>query len=153
MKKISLMIPCYNEEEGLKRLLNNLPYEKLNRLGYQLEILVVDNNSKDKTAEVARSFGVRVIFEPKPGKGNAIRAGFRNISVDTDFVVMLDGDDTYKPHEIDWLSPRRKNHRKINVWFTPSRKLVLHLYHKKILRSERNRHLHRLLRMEKKRGR
>jgi dolichol-phosphate mannosyltransferase len=60
---------------------------------------VVDSASSDRTAEVARKLGVRVVRAPA-GKGNAIRTGFRSISKDTDFVVMLDGDDTYKGHEI-----------------------------------------------------
>ena len=64
------------------------------------EIIVIDNNSTDKTAEVAASLGAQVIHEPKKGKGNAIRAGFAAVSHDTDFVVMLDGDATYSPEEV-----------------------------------------------------
>lgn len=100
MKKITLMIPCYNEEKGLPNLLKDIPFSKLKKAGFELEVLVIDNNSKDKTSEVARRGGARVIFEGKQGKGNAIKTGFNNISKDTDFVVMLDGDDTYKPYEI-----------------------------------------------------
>ena len=100
MKKITIMIPCYNEEKGLGNVIKGISKEKLRKLGYATEVLVIDNNSNDKTIKVAKKNGARVIHEKKQGKGNAIRTGFRNISKDTDFVVMLDGDDTYKSYEI-----------------------------------------------------
>src|SRR5436309_3271335 len=100
LKKITVVIPCYNEEAGIAAVIKGFPRAILRRHGYTLEVLVVDNNSTDKTAEVARAAGARVIHEPKQGKGNAIRAAFYNVSEDTDYVVMCDGDDTYKAHEI-----------------------------------------------------
>jgi dolichol-phosphate mannosyltransferase len=62
--------------------------------------MVVDNNSKDRTSEIAKSLGATVLHEPKKGKGNAMRLGFYSVSEDTDYVVMLDGDNTYRPEEI-----------------------------------------------------
>lgn len=100
MKKISIVIPCYNEEKGIGKVIDDIPLKKLASLGYKTEIIVVDNNSKDKTAVIAESKGANVFSEIKQGKGNALMTGFRNISDDTDYVVMLDGDDTYKPKEI-----------------------------------------------------
>jgi dolichol-phosphate mannosyltransferase len=100
MKKITLMIPCYNEEKGIGKVIDQIPRNKLKKAGFKIEILVIDNNSKDKTSEVARKKGAKVIVELKQGKGNAIKTGFRSVSKDTDYVVMLDGDDTYKPAEI-----------------------------------------------------
>lgn len=94
------MIPCYNEEKGVGKVIDEIPKNKLKKQDYEIEILVIDNNSKDKTSEIAKKKGARVILEKKQGKGNAVRAGFSNISKDTDFVVMLDGDNTYKSHEI-----------------------------------------------------
>jgi len=99
-KKITALIPCYNEESGICQVIKSFPREKLASQGYDLEILVIDNNSTDATAEVAVRCGARVIHEPKKGKGNAIRTGFWSISADTDYVVMLDGDDTYRPEEV-----------------------------------------------------
>src|SRR3989338_3872938 len=99
-KKITILIPCYNEEKGIAEVIKDIPKAKIKKAGFRIEVLVIDNNSKDKTAEIARKLGARVIQEKKQGKGNAIRTGFRNISKDTDYVVMLDGDNTYKPHEI-----------------------------------------------------
>lgn len=99
-KKITAIIPCYNEEKGIADVIKSFPTEKLNASGFSLEIIVIDNNSKDKTAEIATSLGAKVIHEAKKGKGNAMRTGFYSISDDTDYVVMLDGDNTYRPEEI-----------------------------------------------------
>lgn len=99
-KKITLMIPCYNEEASIGQLIDDIPVEKINKAGYKIEVLVIDNNSKDKTAEIAKSKGARVIPELNQGKGNAIRTGFQSLPKDVDYVVMLDGDNTYKPAEI-----------------------------------------------------
>lgn len=100
IKKITALIPCYNEEEGIAEVLKTFPKERIQRAGFELDVIVIDNNSSDKTAEVARSLGATVIHEPKQGKGNAIRTGFNLISSDTDYVVMLDGDSTYHASEI-----------------------------------------------------
>ncbi len=100
LKKITVLIPCYNEEGGIGDVIKSFPLERIRAHGYKLDILVIDNNSTDRTAEIAESFGARVIHEPNKGKGNAIRLGFYNIPDDADYVVMLDGDNTYRPEEI-----------------------------------------------------
>ena len=99
-QKITALIPCYNEEGAIETVIKGFPVETLKHHGYELEIVVIDNNSDDRTGEIARSLGARVIHEPKRGKGNAMRRGFFDVSEDTDYVVMLDGDDTYRPEEI-----------------------------------------------------
>lgn len=99
-KKIVLMVPCLNEEKGIADVIKDVQYTELAKKGYEIEVMVVDNNSTDKTAEVAQKYGARVIHEPKPGKGNAIKTGFKNIAKDVDYVVMVDGDNTYKPREM-----------------------------------------------------
>lgn len=99
-KKLTVLIPCYNEAKGIGAVLDKLPLVKLTHNHYVVDVIVIDNNSTDKTAEVAQSHGARVIHEPKKGKGNAMRAGFQAVSDDTDYVVMLDGDDTYDAGEI-----------------------------------------------------
>jgi glycosyltransferase involved in cell wall biosynthesis len=103
MKKITVLIPCYNEEKGISKVIDGVPIKKLAHLGYQTEIIVINNNSSDYTVKVALGKGAKVISEKKQGKGNAIKTGFRNISNDTDYVVMLDGDNTYKSKEIPRL--------------------------------------------------
>lgn len=100
MKKVTVLIPCYNEADAIGTVVRKFPKGRLAAYGFELDVLVIDNNSSDNTAEVARAAGATVLSEPAKGKGNAIRAGFYSISEDTDYVVMLDGDDTYKPEEI-----------------------------------------------------
>ncbi|HSX01401.1 MAG TPA: glycosyltransferase family 2 protein [Candidatus Saccharimonas sp.] len=100
MKKVTVLIPCYNEAEGIATVIGTLPREQMAAHGYQLDVLVIDNNSSDDTAAVAKAAGARVITERQQGKGNAIRRGFASIPKDTKYVVMLDGDDTYKSREI-----------------------------------------------------
>jgi glycosyltransferase involved in cell wall biosynthesis len=100
MKKVTVLIPCYNEQEGIAGVIQGLPKEQLRAHGYELSVLVIDNNSSDDTTKVALEAGADVIFEPKQGKGNAIRTGFYSIADDTDYIVMLDGDHTYRPEEV-----------------------------------------------------
>lgn len=92
--KISVVIPCYNEEGGIAEVIPTLP-------DFIDEILVVDNNSSDRTAEVARSLGARVIHETKQGYGCAYKAGLP--AAEGDIIVTMDGDGTYPAHAISYL--------------------------------------------------
>lgn len=100
MKKVTIIIPCYNEEKGIGKVIDSIPVHKLEKNNYITEIIVIDNNSTDKTAEVARSRNVRLIKEARKGKGVAIQTGFDHVTDDTKYIVMLDGDNTYKGSEI-----------------------------------------------------
>lgn len=100
MKKITVLIPCYNEEKGIGYVIDNIPYKKLMAFGYKTEVLVINNNSSDKTVGIAKSKGVRIINEKRQGKGYAVITGFKSIPKDTDKVVMLDGDNTYMSSEM-----------------------------------------------------
>lgn len=102
-EKITILIPCHNEEKGIAKVISGIPYNKLKKQGYSVEVVVIDNNSSDKTNDLAKSAGASVIFENKKGKGNAIKTGFLNLTRDTKYVVMMDGDNTYKAHEITRL--------------------------------------------------
>jgi glycosyltransferase involved in cell wall biosynthesis len=99
-KKIAVLIPCYNEEGGIPRVLKSFPHRKAKDQGYSIDVFVIDNNSSDRTADVARAHGASVLYEPIKGKGNAIRRGFASVPKEFDYVVMLDGDNTYRPEEI-----------------------------------------------------
>lgn len=101
--KITILIPCHNEEKGIGTVIDTVPIHFLKRMGYKIEIIVINNNSTDRTAYIAKKRGARVVVETKKGKGNAIITGFNSISPDTKFIVMLDGDNTYKSREIPRL--------------------------------------------------
>jgi hypothetical protein len=91
---IGVVIPCYNEAEGVRGVIGRMP-------AVVDEVVVVDNNCTDRTAEVAASLGARVVSERTPGYGAAYKAGLR--AVRSDIVVTLDGDGTYPPEEIPRL--------------------------------------------------
>ncbi len=98
--KITVIIPCYNEAKTIGKVIKDFPSEQLERNGFELDILVVDNNSTDSTSMIAAKSGARVLNEPKQGKGHAMHKGFSNLMPDTKFVVMIDGDGTYRSQEI-----------------------------------------------------
>lgn len=88
MKKIAVLIPCYNESRTIAKVVKDfkaaLP---------QTDIYVYDNNSIDGTDRIAKEAGAIVRYERKQGKGNVIRTMFREIHADC--YLMIDGDDTY----------------------------------------------------------
>lgn len=109
-QKVAVVIPCYNEAASIGQVISKFPYQAIKDSGLELVVYVVDNNSTDNTSEVAKKAGAIVIHEPRKGKGNALRTGFRSIADDVDFVAMLDGDDTYSPEEIlRVIEPLRSN--------------------------------------------
>src|SRR6185503_13241856 len=110
LKKVAVVIPCYNEAANIAKVIGKSPKEELASQGVHLDVFVVNNNSTDDTAAMATQAGATVINEPEKGKGNALRTGFRSLPSDIDYVVMLDGDDTYHPEEIlRLLEPLRSN--------------------------------------------
>lgn len=100
MKKIIILIPCFNEEKGIGKVIDNIPVKTLLKRGYKAKIVVIDNLSTDGTAKIAREKGALVITENKKGKGYAFRKGFGLIDNDCLYVIMLDGDNSYKGDEI-----------------------------------------------------
>lgn len=98
MKKIAVILPAYNEELTIKKTIEDF-YKHLPAA----EIIVVNNNSKDKTHEIAesvikdRAINGRVIKETRQGKGYAIRKAFKD--VDADIYIMADADTTYPASE------------------------------------------------------
>jgi dolichol-phosphate mannosyltransferase len=98
--RITVIIPCYNEEEGIIHVLEGLPRERMNSKGFEIEVIVVDNNSTDNTSKNASRFDVKLIHEKRKGKGHALRAGLKAIHPDSNYIVIIDGDDTYKLHEL-----------------------------------------------------
>ncbi|MGE6832153.1 glycosyltransferase family 2 protein [Priestia megaterium] len=86
--KVAVLIPCYNEEVTIGKVIDDFKRELPSA-----DIYVYDNNSKDRTSEIALEHGAIVKKEFKQGKGNVVRSMFQEI--DADCYVMVDGDDTY----------------------------------------------------------
>ena len=92
--RVCLVIPCHNEEEGIRQVLSRVPSEVD-------DVVVVDNASTDQTAQVAAAGGARVVRETRRGYGAAYKAGLA--AAQGDVVVTLDGDGTYPPEQIPRL--------------------------------------------------
>jgi glycosyltransferase involved in cell wall biosynthesis len=103
MDKIAVLIPCYNEEKTIAKVIRDakkaLP---------EANIYVYNNNSKDRTAEIAEAEGAVVRNEYMQGKGNVIRRMFREI--DALVYVMVDGDDTYPMESAPEMVDKVINH-------------------------------------------
>ncbi len=92
--KITVIIPCLNEEQGIEQVLRRMPE-------FVDEVIVVDNGSTDRTSEVARSFGAMVIREEVRGYGRSYKKGFAHAT--GDLMVTLDGDHSYPVDAISYL--------------------------------------------------
>lgn len=95
-KKIAVLLPAYNEEVTIQKVIKDFQHYLPDA-----DIYIYDNNSKDRTNELAREAGAIVRFEPRQGKGNVVRSMFREI--DADYYIMIDADDTYPAAEVNKL--------------------------------------------------
>ena len=101
-EKIAVLLPAYNEEVTIQKVIKDFQ-----KVLPEADIYVYDNNSKDKTNELAREAGAIVRFEPRQGKGNVVRSMFREI--DDDYYIMVDADDTYPAAEVEKLLEPLRN--------------------------------------------
>ncbi len=93
-RRVTVVIPCLNEEEGIVQVLSRMP-------AFVDEVIVVDNDSTDRTAEMARSYGARVLHEKIRGYGRAYKTGL--MQARGDIIVTLDGDHSYPVDAISYL--------------------------------------------------
>src|SRR5436190_4913770 len=93
-QSITVIIPCLNEEQGIRRVLEAMPE-------FVDEVIVVDNNSTDRTSEVAASLGAKVIREEVRGYGRSYKRGFA--AATGDLIVTLDGDHSYPVDAVSYL--------------------------------------------------
>src|SRR5437016_14302181 len=93
-QRITVVIPCLNEEEGIQKVLQDLP-------AFVDEVVLVDNNSTDRTEEISRSMGAIVIKEVNRGYGRAYKKGFS--FANGDIIVTLDGDHSYPVDALSYL--------------------------------------------------
>ena len=102
--RVAVLVPCYNEEVAIPRVVAAfqaaLP---------QATVYVYDNNSKDRTAEVARAAGAVVRTEMLQGKGHVVRRMFADIEADV--YVLVDGDDTYDATAAPAMVDRLLDHK------------------------------------------
>ncbi len=91
---ISVVIPAYNEEQGIEAVIRRQP-------SCIDEIVVANNNSTDRTAEVAAALGAKVVLETRQGYGAAYKRGLA--AATRDVIVTMDADGTYPPEEIPGL--------------------------------------------------
>ncbi|MBI4903577.1 MAG: glycosyltransferase family 2 protein [Acidobacteria bacterium] len=91
---ITVVIPCLNEEQGIEQVLTRMP-------AFVDQVIVVDNGSTDRTADVATSYGAKVIRENVRGYGRAYKRGFSEATGDV--IVTLDGDHSYPVDAISYL--------------------------------------------------
>jgi glycosyltransferase involved in cell wall biosynthesis len=97
---IDIIIPAFNEEAAIGHVLDDIPREMVRH------VIVCDNNSTDRTAEVAREHGAMVVHEPRAGYGSACLRGMAHIAsleVRPDIVVFLDGDHSDHPQQLPQL--------------------------------------------------
>ena len=98
--RVEIVIPTLNEEKSIGVVIDGF-----NRLGYS--ILVIDGKSTDRTREIAKAKGAKVVIQSGKGKGQAIAEAFQ--IVDSDVVVLIDGDGSYLPEDVERiLEPIRK---------------------------------------------
>jgi len=90
-KTITVVIPCLNEEEAIGKVLDDVP-------DFVENVIVVDNNSTDRTPDIARQRGATVIQETVRGYGRAYKTGFSKAT--GDIIVTLDGDHSYPVHDL-----------------------------------------------------
>jgi glycosyltransferase involved in cell wall biosynthesis len=93
-QRITVIIPCLNEEQGIRRVLEAMP-------DFVDEVIVVDNASTDATSDVAAALGAKVIREEVRGYGRSYKRGFK--SATGDLIVTLDGDHSYPVDAISYL--------------------------------------------------
>lgn len=99
MKKIAVLIPCYNESQTIGKVIDDF-----RKALPEAEIYVYDNNSTDGTGEIAKQKKAIVRKEYRQGKGNVIRSMFRDIEADC--YLIIDGDDTYPAeHAREMITP------------------------------------------------
>lgn len=142
MDKIAVLIPCYNEEKTVAKVVRDfrtvLP---------EAVVYVYDNNSSDRTAQLAREAGAVVRHEYQQGKGNVIRRMFRE--VDAEVYLMTDGDDTYPAEFAREMADKVLHHqadmvvgdRLSSTYFTENKR-PFHNFGNTLVRSTINRLFH-----------
>ena len=91
--KVSFVIPALNEEGIVGKTIKSIPVNEIEEAGYEVEIIVINNNSTDNTEQEAKDAGATVFLETNRGYGNAYKRGFKEAT--GDIIIMGDADGTY----------------------------------------------------------
>ena len=142
MDEVAVLIPCYNEEKTIVKVIQDAK-----KFLPEAVIYVYDNNSKDETARLAKEAGAVVCHEYKQGKGNVIRRMFREI--DARCYLMIDGDDTYPLDSAAEMVDKVLNHnadmvvgdRLSSTYFTENKR-PFHNFGNSLMRAGINRLFH-----------
>ena len=102
MKKLSIIIPAFNEENYISKLLENVHSVDTEKIGFSKEILVVDDGSTDQTFQLAKNTAskipeISILHQENQGKGNAVQTGIKKAK--GDFVLVQDADMEYDPND------------------------------------------------------
>ena len=98
--KVTAVIPAKNEEEGIEKIIKNVSR-------FVDEVLVVDGHSKDKTRQIAKECGAKVVLDGGKGKGDGVKTGIRKAK--GDIIVFIDADGSHNPKDIPKLIKPIKN--------------------------------------------
>jgi glycosyltransferase involved in cell wall biosynthesis len=108
-KSISILLPALDEAETIGQVIRRIPKKQLTGQGYRVNVVVVDGHSKDLTCDIASAMGASLLKQRGRGKGNALKTAFDNF--DSDYLFMLDADNTYNPNDILKMIPHLENRR------------------------------------------
>ena len=142
MDRIAVLIPCYNEEKTIEKVVTDAK-----RVLPEAVVYVYDNNSTDKTAEIALNAGAIVRREPRQGKGFVLRRMFREI--DALCYICVDGDDTYSMESAREMADRVLEHNvdmvvgdRLSSTYFKENKRPFHNFGNSMVRSTINRFFH-----------
>ncbi len=142
MDRIAVLIPCYNEEKTIEKVVTDAK-----RVLPEAVVYVYDNNSTDKTAEIALKAGAIVRKEPRQGKGFVLRRMFREI--DAQCYICVDGDDTYSMESAREMADRVLEHNvdmvvgdRLSSTYFKENKRPFHNFGNSMVRSTINRFFH-----------
>ena len=142
MDRIAVLIPCYNEEKTIEKVVTDA-----RRVLPEAVVYVYDNNSTDKTAEIAAKAGAIVRKEPRQGKGFVLRRMFREI--DAQCYICVDGDDTYSMESAREMADRVLDHNvdmvvgdRLSSTYFKENKRPFHNFGNSMVRSTINRFFH-----------
>ena len=115
MKKLSIVIPIFNEQKNIKKLINKVKKINLKKIGFRKEIVVINDGSTDKSLFILKKIsGIKVLNQRNYGKGRAVQSGIKKTS--GNYIIIQDGDLEYNPLDIIKMCKELKNENKISIY-------------------------------------